>query len=77
MVSLYGRTVIPMPHKIVMNSGRTYLIDDYEEKKYKSGWIYFYDEYDDTIIGFRKDLVEAEVWQEDGWEMERVNNNGN
>lgn len=61
-----------------MNSGRVYLIHEYEEKKYTSGWIYFYDEYDDTIIGFRKDLVEAEVWidDDDHWTVEQVNSNG-
>jgi len=58
-----------MPDKIIMNSGRVYLINEYEEMIYKNGWIYFRDEYDDPIIGFRKDIVEAKVWQEDKWEQ--------
>lgn len=66
-----------MPHKVIMNSGRVYVMHDYEEKKYSNGWIYFKDEYDNCIIGLRKSNVEAEVWEGRGceYEIERVNQN--
>lgn len=66
-----------MPHKVIMNSGRVYILEKYENKKYQNGWIYFEDERGNSIVGLRKDNVEAEVWlgQEEYWEIERVNHN--
>lgn len=65
-----------MVHKVVMQSGRVYEIPDYDEKDYTKNWIYFSDSNGDTIIGLRKDDVEAEVFQDgDQWTQGRVNSN--
>lgn len=64
-----------MADKIIMNSGRVYNINEYEDVGYTNGWIHFRDQYDDPIIEFRQDLVEAKVFQEDGWVREPVNSN--
>lgn len=61
--------------KVIMQSGRVYIVEEYDEKVYKNGWIYFMDDSDDTILGLRKDAVEAEVWQSDRYEQTHINEN--
>lgn len=63
------------PTKFIMSSGRTYEIPDFHDKKYKNGWVYFYDNSGSTIIGLRKDQIEAEIWDHDKVKESHVNTN--